>query len=546
MSTTWNCHYRRNKPGYVNQWEQCGAEIQHMMICSDPLFTAPIDVLGAAFYLPLGPGGQLYRNISGYFSATGTTGTGPTVPVPNATVGVVLNGYDSNGIAFPLINQNFTSNSNGVATGFFPCQGGRTMIGVSGIISYLSGNLTGVILINVSVSDMPPASLSAVTDSPSANIVYNTSNPINIPLDISVERAENISPFAYTVQTTDTGVAPFNSAPSHTGNIPLFHGYLYRTSFVPLYSTKAVKGNPFSGGAPPPLLGLEFDWSGSLNLGGNTLFWIPTIHVKYNTDYAAWYDGLASLEYKETGSSTWTTAGFLSIIYSGYFLFDVSSLTSASVYDFRASGCHYDSSTQCFWTDIVSGRFNVTQIIASAGSSITGCGVDVTWQGPTMGTYTLQIALDPSMSVGLFTVPGIAQTYYRHDTSASCGQLFYYRVQDSNNFLSNVVSGSGRYTPPIPTYSLSKVGDSGISVDWSAMTATSIDYISGLVKETNPNSIQPESGVVFSYAGFGATVHVPLNPLSTGFTPVMLELYSVFQDVPSASAALRSIELPAP
>lgn len=524
MSATWQCHYRKNKPGYPNQFQICGDEIQHMLICSDPLFTKPINIDAKAYYPPLGPGGQLYRNVSGLFMATGTTGTSLT-PVPNANVHVSIIGYDGHGGNYAFVNKDMLSDKDGVVSGLFMCSGGKTMVGVSGFISYLSGTLTGYLTINNTISDMQPSQFFDLELDASANtIAYDIDNPINVDnITVNVLRAENT---ARTVLSNVYSVtlSAFGRSPLQTQSIPLTHGYIYKTSYTPPYSNKPIESEFISGGAPPPFSGFQLQWSGNAP-GGATLYYSPWLRILFDSNYDGWQDFYPSLEYKQTGSSTWGSFT-ISDRASGYWLSDLSSLTDAA-YDFKASGCHHDSFGQCFYSSLLSGRVTIRDIQLEVTQAQYSCGLDLIWRGPQGGGYTIQIALDSNISVGVSNIPTDANAYF-HDTSSTCGQIYYYRILQGTNS-SNVASGSGIFVVPPAKFVLTQLSASGLEIEWGdemigvtsvsnlSGTSTSLDY-TGLANPIVPLSL--------NFGDNATTISVPVN--ATQITAVEVRLYSLY------------------
>jgi hypothetical protein len=500
-----------------------------MLLCSDPLFTKPITVTQDTYYLPLGPGGQLYRNISGFFTMTGTTGTGPT-PVPNASVRVFLNGYDSHGASWLLMDQTFSSNPSGQVTGLFPCTGIKNMIGVSGFISMISGNLTGLSLVNRSVTDMPAVYFSNfVTDSAGLQVQYDITNPVFLSLTgVKVQRASNITGSTYSTIFT-TNLSPGATSPTQTSSIPITQGFLYRTSFMPPYASKSVESDSQSGGAPPPANALSIYWSGDAQNG-----YAAYLKATFSTGYSPWYDTML-IDYRPSGTSIWTSLGTANK-YDGFFLGYIDSLTGV-YYDFRVSGGHFDTFGAYFYSSPITGTLNTKNIELFASSSFVNCSVDLTWRGALGGPYTLQIALDGGISVGVTNVSMGSLQYYHHNTDASCGQLYYYRVSGNGSF-SNIASGSGRYFPPQPDYTLTKVGTSGVTVNWTAMTDTRVDHISGYWQiSNNPTGIT--GAVNFPFADSADTVLIPLN--SGAGTVVEFRLYSVSSNITSADWTIHTI-----
>lgn len=536
MGTTWKCHYRKNKPGYPNQWEQCTGEVQHMLLCSDPLMQQAIDVVGAIYYLPLGSLGALYRNVSGYFVATGTTGTTP-VPVSHANVHVQLSGYDTYNVGWILFSGDFTANNSGAVSGFFPCSGVRTMAGVSGFASYVSGNLTGLTQLNNSVTDIPYATFDIFETSATGHTVrYDVMNQIDATITVSVQRAPIIDPFNFSnvYTTTLTGLSATSAI--QTQSIPTGSGYYYRTSYVPQYSSKAVESPNQTGGAPPIPTGLSLFWSG---IPSPTF--TPYLRVGFASGYADLYDDMA-IEYKETGSSSWNSLSSPTK-YDTYYLSDISSLTG-DYYNFKASGCHFDSFSTCFYSPILSGVINIRAIQLAIGQSISGCGLDLLWKGQFGGPYDLYIALDNGMSVGLNIIAGITTNFYHHDTSGSCGQLYYYQVKEGS-LSSNIVSGSGNYIPPVPAYTLSQYGTSGILINWSAMTDPQVEYLSGSRSSINyTGTAVATNSLLFPFTGVSGVEFVPLNAVGNNY--IQIYLFSVKGTTISSNAKTAGITIVSP
>lgn len=446
MATTWACHYRKNLPGYPNPWDECRTEVQSFLICSDPISGKTIDIAWSGYTSGNTTKNQknFYAGMTGIYELQLTTGNSAT-PVRSGFVDVNFYLAHSTTAMKPLLATGLVVDMNGYASGKFvvPWMSGDST--VTGTIFALSGTATGLAVVNASVSHFPLPVMTCDIDSATNRT------------DITIEnKCLEFEGFVYLYESSDFGQSYDSVQSGNIGagattssySVDIGNDYrMYYCSIKPSGGSTQEVGNSDEGGHPPPATGMELRWRYTTSDFSSLS---PFLRIAVAPELTGLYDIGSAFDTQYSGGSisSWTTIGYQTTTLegSGYFFQDIVDLSALGLLWFKTIGRKGDGVGGYWWsTPLTKGPFDLDGLVAYASTSnASGCGVNVTWEGPVFGDgYLVKWSgIGHPEDMGNETIVGTF--YYYHDTITQPGREYSYNVcRADGSACSSPVTASG-------------------------------------------------------------------------------------------------------